>query len=146
MRKYYLIFSHTRTQSYFMFLIGKETAAQGSCVLVVQNHTGGKWKNWNLGSGLKLGFFRLLRGILSSLLSPALLLVESDSGVSSVCLLALSFLSSPANGRLWQFTDWGREGAGSKVRKLISQRCSAHFPFTSSSIDFPSLALLSSGW
>ena len=62
--------------------------------------------------------FCLLTWIPSSLSSPALFLADSDSGVSSVPSLALSFLSSLANGRLWQFTDWG--WGCSKVRIRIS--------------------------
>ena len=117
MRKYYLICSHTRTKSYPMVFIGKETMKHRVVALLVQSYTAGK-QNWSLVSGLKLGMFCLLTWIPSSLSSPALFLADSDSGVSSVPSLALSFLSSLANGRLWQFTDWG--WGCSKVRIRIS--------------------------
>lgn len=38
--------------------------------LLVQNHTVGKWKKWNLISGFKLGIFCMLTWILSSPSSP----------------------------------------------------------------------------
>ena len=86
--------------------------------MLVQSHTAGKWQNWNLVSGLKLGMFCLLTWIPSSLSSPALFLADSDSGVSSVSSLALSFLSSLANGRLWQFIPW--EGVGTVRSGYVS--------------------------